>query len=106
MERLFDIIPRDKLLHLVVGAGAAAFGFAAWKLCMLAPMLAEHPLAAAISLGGLMVGLTKEAGDRLGNLIMYRRGEAPIHGVEWADVLFTWAGATLLALLLAVAGMA
>jgi hypothetical protein len=106
VQGLFKIIPRDKLLHLAVGAGAAGFAFAAWKLCMLVPLLAAHPLATAISLGGLMVGLTKEAGDRLGNLAVYHRGEAPIHGVEWFDVLFTWAGATVVAVGLVLAGLA
>lgn len=106
MNRLLELVPRDKLLHLAVGVGAAVFAFAAWKLCMLMPLLAAHPLAAAISLGGLMVGLTKEAGDRLGNLAVYHRGQAPIHGVEWLDVLFTWAGATVVAIGLVVMGVA
>lgn len=100
------MIPKDKLLHLAVGAGVALLAYALWRVAMLVPALAAHPAAVAISIGGLLVGACKEAQDRLDNLLMYHRGEAALHGVEWLDLIATWAGATAIAGSLLLVGLA
>lgn len=99
-------IPRDKILHFGVGAALALLGLVVWWLAMRVPALAAHPVATGLSLAGFFAGAQKEGTDRLDNLLMYHRGEAPIHGVEWGDWLMTWAGATLAALVLARTGLA
>ena len=99
-------IPKDKLMHFAVGAAMAVFALLLWQLAMQLAPLAAHPLATALSLAGFMAGAQKEGTDRLDNLLMYHRGEAPIHGVEWLDWLATWAGATLVAVALVKAGLA
>ncbi len=105
MNRLLEAIPRDKLLHLVVGAGVALVALALWHLAMLVPVLAAHPIATGVSLSGLMVGAAGEAKDRLSNLAAAKRGLTPLHGVEWMDLLMTWLGSTALALALVGAGL-
>ena len=63
-------------------------------------------MATGISLGGCMAGAQKEGNDRLDNLLMYHRGEAPLHGVEWLDWLATWTGASVVAYALVRLGVA
>lgn len=99
-------IPKDKILHLVVGIGMAVAAFLLWSVAMHVPILAAHPLATGLSLGGLLAGAQKEGTDRLDNLLMYHRGEAPLHGVEWLDWLATWAGASVVAYALVRLGVA
>jgi len=99
-------IPRDKLLHLAAGAGAAAVGLVLWYLAMLVPVLAAHPLATGLSLGGLMVGLTKEVADKLDNVLMRKQGAPALHGVDVLDAIVTWLGATALAGCLVWGGVA
>lgn len=100
------MIPKDKLMHLGVGAGLALVAFVLWTIAMRVPVLASHPVATAISLGGLLSGGQKEGTDRLDNLLMYHRGLAPLHGVEWLDWAATWAGSTAVALALVLLGLA
>jgi hypothetical protein len=99
-------IPRDKLLHLVAGAAAAALGLLLWHLAMLLPLLAAHPLATGLSLGGLMVGLTKEIADHMDNVLLRKRGEPALHGVTVGDALVTWLGASAVSGGLVWAGLA
>jgi len=106
MSSIFNVIPKDKLLHLVVGAGVAVLGFVLWSIAMHVPVLAAHPVATGISLAGCMAGAQKEANDRLDNLLMYHRGLAALHGVEWLDLLATWAGASAVAWVLVRMGLA
>lgn len=106
MDKLYALVPRDKLLHLVVGGALAIVAAALWSLAMHVPAFEAHPVAVGLSLGGLLAGAQKEGTDRLDNLIMYHRGEAPIHGVEWGDWLMTWAGATVVAMALVRGGWA
>lgn len=103
---LLDKIPRDKLLHLAAGAGAAALGLVLWHLATLVPLLAAHPLATGLSIGGLMVGVTKEVADAMDNALMRKQGAPAIHEVGWGDALATWGGANLLAGLLVWGGVA
>lgn len=100
------LIPKDKILHFVVGIAVAVLAFFLWSLAMHVPVLAAHPLATGVSLGGCMAGAQKEGNDRLDNLLMYHRGEAPLHGVEWLDWLATWAGASVVAYALVRIGVA
>lgn len=106
MQKLFALIPRDKLLHLVVGMGLAVLAALLWSVAMHVPPLAAHPVATGISLGGFFAGAQKEGTDRLDNLLLYHRGEAPLHGVELGDWLMTWCGSTLIALALVRVGLA
>lgn len=99
-------IPRDKLMHLAVGMAAAALALVLWHLAMNVPLLVAHPLPTAFSIGGALLGASKEAQDRLDNLLMYHRGEAPLHGVEWLDLAFTWAGCTAIGLFAEALGLA
>ena len=103
---VLSMIPRDKLLHLVAGAAAAAVGLVLWHLAMLVPVLAAHPLATGLSLGGLMVGLTKEVADKMDNVLMRKQGAPALHGVDPLDAIVTWLGATLLAAGLVWGGVA
>lgn len=95
-----DIIPKDKLEHLIVGALVAALGIAIAVVAQAAwpSFYKAHPWFLAAILAGAMVGAAKEGEDRLDNLLMHARGEAPIHGVEWLDFLATMAGSVAVAL--------
>lgn len=106
MGRFLESLPRDKLLHAAVGAGVAVVALLLWRLAMCVPWLAAHPLATALSLSGLLVGAAGEAKDRLSNQAAAKRGLMPLHGVEWMDLLVTWAGATALAIALVLLGVA
>lgn len=88
------MIPKDKLMHLAVGMAVGALGLVLWSMAMLVPFFMDHPLASAFSIGGVLLGASKEAQDRMDNLLMYHRGQSALHGVEWLDLAFTWAGCT------------
>lgn len=74
-------IPLDKLLHFLAGA-----------LISLVLIVPFGPLVA--SLASLAAGIVKEAYDRM---------DAQPGDVELADVLWTWAGGSVLPLIVAVA---
>ena len=97
-------IPRDKLLHLAVGAVVALLTFGLWNLLVL--VQPAHPVAVGLVVTAFIVGAAKEATDRLDNLLMYRRGLVAMHGVEWLDLVATTAGGVVAALVLVRLGWA
>lgn len=79
--------PHDKLAHFFYGALAGMVGAGLAALAGLSPA-PEAPLLAAG-----MLGLAKEFADHVTNERAERAGGQPMHGVEWADLAWTVAGA-------------
>lgn len=78
--------PHDKLAHFFYGTLAGMAGAALAALIGLAA-----PGAPLVAAG--MLGLAKEFADHVTNERAERAGEPPVHGVEWADLAWTVAGA-------------
>lgn len=96
------LLPQDKANHVVYGAGLCAVvaslavvaGAAAWAAALIGATLA------------LLAGLLKEQLDARANRQALAAGQPAPHGVESADVVATFTGGLLVAVPLAVAGLA
>jgi hypothetical protein len=88
-------IPKDKVLHLSVGAAVAVFSAAVYSALH---VVFGYPLAGlpgAVAIAGVVAGATKEATDWLDN-----RTNPGMHVVEALDVLATAAPGLVAAVLL------
>lgn len=87
-------LPRDKLLHLAAGTGAALYGAAFGAL---AQLMGLHLVPASILNAGLTFAVVKELADWTCNRDAAARGEPPLHGVELRDAVFSAGAAVVLA---------
>lgn len=82
------MIQQDKIKHFAAGAAVSVGALAVWALgasfgvVRFSDVVFVAPIAAAVA------GATKEAADWMDNKIV-----PGMHGVEWADVIATAAGA-------------
>lgn len=87
-------IPADKVGHLIAGAFVALFCAA---LAAALTDLGAKPLPAAIAVAGVVFALTKEACDWIDNRAARKRGDTPLHGVEFWDCVTSAAASVVLA---------
>jgi threonine dehydrogenase-like Zn-dependent dehydrogenase len=95
------MVPPDKGMHLIYGAGLSALGAAV--AMVLAP--AGYTILAGLVAGpltALAAGAGKEAWDRFANKRAVAQGQPEPHTVERADAIFTVIGSVPLAAVLAL----
>ncbi len=86
------VVPHDKCLHAIYGAVLFLIlgSLAQW---------AEVPYHLALSsLAVFVIAVWKEYEDNAMNKSLVEQGRIPTHGVEYLDVLWTMAGAAVVAL--------
>lgn len=105
LDRLYGIVPRDKLMHFGVMALIALFNAAAAAIALELPVLHDHPIAVFIVLLAGTVGAVKEAEDKADNDLMAERGQPALHGVEIGDFIATLLGGVFVAGVLLAMGI-
>lgn len=89
------LLPKDKLLHLAIGALVALCVLLLWVALAIPGLVTLDNGVAACLIGSAVAGATKEAADWMDNRIHPR-----MHGVEWGDAIATAAGGVPVALAL------
>ena len=78
------MIPKDKLMHMLVGFAVALFALVIWTIAAAAGLAPLSGAPAAAALAALVAGITKEGADYLDNKLV-----PAMHGVEWLDAAAT-----------------
>jgi hypothetical protein len=78
------MIPKDKVMHFIVGAAIASVALLAWGAASALGLAPITGAPAAAALAATVAGVVKEGCDYLDNKIVLR-----MHGVEWLDAVAT-----------------
>lgn len=90
------LFPQDKANHFLYGT---LTGLVTLGLCH--TLISSHKtyvFSLAALAAAFLIGVLKEVKDYIANRKAIARGEAPSHGVEWADMAVTTLGGAVVAI--------